>query len=128
MESRDLIEDYELLQEDLDEYIDEYWGNVRQEDSLELALYKMNEQLNHIIMPLAEFRGEEKRLQKQIARHENLSKAIRGFEELPNAISRERDFVENIDYQLQKINEQYPELVAKSLDIRAGNGGIIPNS
>ena len=59
MENFDLIEDYELEQEELDNFILDYVGNIREEDTYEEVLYKMNEQMNHILVPLGEFLGNE---------------------------------------------------------------------
>ena len=55
MENFDIIEDFELEQEDLDDYIMNHIGNIYDEDTEEEALYKMNEHLNHILYPLQSF-------------------------------------------------------------------------
>ena len=53
MEGSDLLEDHEMEQEDLEEFINNFPGVIREEDSTTEVLYKMNEHLQHILAPLS---------------------------------------------------------------------------
>ena len=117
MENFDLIEDYELEQEELDNFIIDYAGNIRDEDTFEEVLYKMNEQMNHIIVPLGTFLENEDQMRHYVRDHETLPKVIKSFEALPKAIEDESEFVQTIDYQLQKIVTMYDEVLVKAIDI-----------
>ena len=59
-ENFDIIEDYEIEQEDLDDYLENHLGNIGENDSDAEALYKMNEHLNHILVPLQSFVDNER--------------------------------------------------------------------
>ena len=99
MESaEDIFESYELEQEALDEFISEYAGNIRETDTIEEVLYKMNEHLNHILAPLTESLHNEARLQHFIKSHEHLPMVIKTFEGLPKAIEDEINFLQTIDH------------------------------
>ena len=45
----DLIEEYEIEQEDLEEFIETNLGNIDDDDTLAEVLYKMNEHMHAII-------------------------------------------------------------------------------
>ena len=53
----------------------------------------MNEHLNHIIMPLAEFVDNEAMMQHMISEHDSLPRIVKSFEGLPEAIENESKFV-----------------------------------
>ena len=105
----------------LEEFKRENLGNIWEEDTLSEVLYKMNEHLNHILLPLGEFQVNEEMMQSSLKEHEHLPFIMRSFQDMPENLEQEIKFVENIDYQLLKIKEQYEEMVYKAIDLTNQN-------
>ena len=122
----DIFESYELEQEALDDFINEYAGNIRETDTIEEVLYKMNEHLNHVLAPLTSSLGNEQQLQHYIRQHEHLPSVIKTFEELPRAIEDEIEFLSTIDFQLVTARELYTQTVQKALDVQGNNLTEVP--
>lgn len=102
-EGVDLIEEAAELEEQLYDFIDNNLGNLREDDSIEEILYKMNEQLNKVVNHLGDLVKNEDMMQHNVRSHELLPQIVKTFEELPKAIENERSFLETIDFQLIKI-------------------------
>ena len=107
MEFKDILDEHEEEEDNLEDFIENNLGNIFIDDSNSEMLYKMNEHLNHIIMPLAEFVDNEAMMQHMISEHDSLPRIVKSFEGLPEAIENESKFVQTIDYQLLKIKDQY---------------------
>lgn len=50
----------------MDKFINENLGNIWEDESIDDVLYKMNEHLSHIIVPLGEFQRNEEVLQSYV--------------------------------------------------------------
>lgn len=118
MEGHDLLHEHEEEQEELEWFIEDYQGNIRDGEPMSETLYKMNEHMNHILLPLNNFISNEDMMQHYVRDHSDLPRVIQTFEELPKAIEDEAQFVQTIDYQLQKIKEMYSETVRKAFDVQ----------
>jgi len=98
MEATDLFDIHEGEEEELDDFLATNPGNIFEEDTNAEMLYKMNEHLSHIIIPITEFVNNEEMMKHIISDHENLPQIVRSFENLPKAIEDEVKFVQTIDY------------------------------
>ena len=59
MEATDLFDLHEGEEEELDDFLATNPGNIFEEDTNAEMLYKMNEHLSHIIIPITEFVNNE---------------------------------------------------------------------
>ena len=73
-------------------------GNIDDDDDMAEVLYKMNEHLLHILVPISDFVDSEKRMQHYVNDHMHLPTLIASFESLPTSIEDESRFVQTIDY------------------------------
>lgn len=126
MEADDLLQQHELEQEDLEEFIANFPGVIREEDTTAEVLYKMNEHLAHIIGPLSGLVQSEESLRHYIDSHSKMPEIVKSFEGLPKAIEDEIRFVQTIDFQLMKIQESFDETVQKALDVQSSNLVEVP--
>ena len=90
---RDVLEEYEDRQEELDQFIAENLGNIFSEDTLAEVLYKMNEHMNIILGHVSHFVSNEELMQRYVKDHQRLPEIIKTFENLPKAIEDESNFV-----------------------------------
>ena len=116
-EYQDIFSSHEAEERALDDYMKNNPGNIDDDDDMAEVLYKMNEHLLHILMPVQDFVKAESGMQHYVNDHMHLPKLIASFESLPQSIEDESKFVQTIDYQLQKIIEFYGEVVVKAIDL-----------
>ena len=107
MEGHDIFEDYEDEQEQFEYFVNEFPGTIREEDTLVEVLYKMNEHFSHILAPVKSILANEESLRRFIKHNAGVPEKIRSYEKLPAAIEDESNFVQTIDFQLQKIKTLY---------------------
>ena len=117
LSEHDFIEEYEMEQEELEDYLMNNPGNIDDDDSLAEVLYKMNEDMNHILEPLTDFVNNEESMGHYVREHDHLPFIMKSFEELPSAIADESNFVQTIDYQLESIKVYFGDTVKKALDL-----------
>ena len=107
----DFIEEFEMEQEELEDFLDNNPGNIDEDDNIAEVLYKMNEHMMHIIEPLSEFVANEESMAHYVKEHDHLPFIMKTFESLPQAIEDESRFVETIDFQLESIKVYYGDTV-----------------
>ena len=66
LEDYDALDAWEEEQEDLEYHLNEFPGTIYDDDTIEEVLYKMNEHMNHILMPLKDLLKNEEWLRKFI--------------------------------------------------------------
>lgn len=79
----DLIEEFELEQEELEDFLNNNPGNIDEDDTLEEVLYKMNEHMMHVLEPLTEFVQNEETMSLYVKEHDHLPFIMKTFTELP---------------------------------------------
>ena len=89
----DFIEEFEIEQEELEEYLESNPGNIDDDDTIAEVLYKMNEHMLHIIEPLSEFVANEDSMSHYVKEHDHLPFIMKSFSNLPKAIEDESQFV-----------------------------------
>lgn len=107
----------------LEKYIEEYEGNIRDEDDTAEMLYKMNEHLKHVNSDLTRYVGMEHSMADFIKQHSALPEVINSFMGIPGSLEKHMTFVDTLDEQLQMIIEQYPAVVEFAMDMIGDNEG-----
>ena len=89
----DWIEEHEMEVEELENFVEYNLSNIDEDDTIAETIYKMNEQMNSVITPLGKFVASEESMGQYVREHDHLPFIMKSFEELPQAIENESQFV-----------------------------------
>ena len=112
---------------DLNNYLQNYQGNILVEDPINEVLYKMHNHIYHVNFEVDMLLKSEESMAKQVKQHERVGEIFASFEKIPEALEGETTLLETIDHQLEEVARQFEGIVANAIQIQGQQLSSIPN-